>query len=234
MIFTFWEGKMPDYIRMCLETWKLPYTILTYDNLKEYTDFDIESAKRFTLPQIADAVRVHVLRDNGGYWLDADTIMIGDELPEETIMGNPSIRLNTIGFLHAKKPHEDMFDEWAAYQDRAIANPAYDTRWDILGNRFTDPYLIEHREIPIASVRDRWAETYMIPDCKRLYAYQQFYFNEKYHLSDLRETDMLMLHNSWTPDWYKKLTRGQVLKSNCTMSNVLQEVLKNVVDADKA
>lgn len=234
MIFTFWEGKMPDYIRMCLETWKLPYTMLNYDNLREYTDYDIEGAKRFTLPQIADAVRVHVLRDHGGYWLDADTIMIGDELPEETIMGNPIIRLNTIGFLHAEKPHENMFEEWAAYQDKVIADLSYDCRWDVLGNRYTDCYLFEHREVPIANVSNRWAETYMIPDCTRLYAYHEFYFNDKYHLSDLRETDMLMLHNSWTPDWYKKLTREQVLESNCTMSNVLREVLENVVDADKA
>jgi len=225
MIFTFWKGKMPAYIEMCLKTWKLPYVMLNYGNLREYTDYDIEGAKRFTLPQIADAVRVHVLRDNGGYWLDADTIMIGDELPEETIMGNPINRLNTIGFLHAKKPHENMFEEWAAYQDKVIADPSYDYRWDILGNRFTDPYLIEHREIPIASVSNRWAETYMIPDCKRLYAYQQFYFNDKYHLSDLRETDMLMLHNSWTPEWYKILPEQEVLNCDKTLSNILREVI---------
>lgn len=70
MIFTFWEGKMPEYIRLCMRTWKFQYTVLNYDNLKEFTDFDIENTKRFTLPQIADAVRVHVLRDNGGYWLE--------------------------------------------------------------------------------------------------------------------------------------------------------------------
>ena len=22
-VFTFWEGKMPGYIRLCLDTWKL-------------------------------------------------------------------------------------------------------------------------------------------------------------------------------------------------------------------
>ena len=127
-----------------------------------------------------------------------------------------------------------MFEEWAAYQDKVIADLSYDFRWDVLGNRYTDYYLLEHREVPIANVSNRWAETYMIPECTRLYSYQKFYFNDKYHLSDLRETDMLMLHNSWTPDWYKKLTREQVLESKCTMSNVLREVLGNAIDADKA
>lgn len=234
MIYTFWEGKMPAYIKLCLETWKLPYTILNYENLKEYTDFDIESTKRFTLPQIADAVRVHILRDNGGYWLDADTIMIGDKLPEETILGNNSTRQNTIGFLHAQKPHEDFFEIWAEYQDKVIGD-TYDYEWDVLGNRFTDFYLLyTDSDIQIGEISRRWIETYFMPDCLRPFAYEQVYFENSYCLSDLWETDILMLHNSWTPDWYKKLTREQVLESKCTMSNVLREVLENAIDADKA
>ena len=49
-VFTFWEGPMPGYIRLCMDTWKVPYTLLNYDNLNEYTHFNIEKAKRFTLP----------------------------------------------------------------------------------------------------------------------------------------------------------------------------------------
>ena len=73
MVYTFWEGEMPDYIKLCMYTWHFPVTILNYDNLNNYTDLQITSQlERFTLPQIADCVRVHVLRDQGGYWLDAD------------------------------------------------------------------------------------------------------------------------------------------------------------------
>ena len=226
MIFTFWEGKMPEYIRLCMRTWKFPYTLLNYDNLKEFTDFDIESTKRFTLPQIADAVRVHVLRDNGGYWLDTDTIMIGDKLPEETILGCPIKRTNTIGYLHTE-PHSDMFEKWAAFQDKVIADKSYDDRWDVLGNRFTDAYLQDHKDIEIGDITNRWAETYMIGELNtRICKYLKLYFQCSYHLSDFRQTDMLMLHNSWTPGWYKELTEEGILAQNCTLSNILREVLE--------
>jgi len=215
---------MPAYIKLCLDTWKLPFTILTYDNLSQYTDFDIEGAKRFTLPQIADAVRVHVLRDNGGYWLDADTIMLSYHLMDEVICGDPVQRTNSIGYLHAEA-HSDMFTQWAEYQDKVIADLSYDFRWDVLGNRFTDSYLDQHREIKISSIQSRWPETYMTPYLwSRYLAYQRFYFCENYHLDDIEETDVLMLHNSWTPDTFKHLSKTEVANFNCTLSNILKEV----------
>ena len=102
MLFTFWEGKKPAYIGLCLKTWHMPYTVLNYDNVNEYTDLPIEKIKRYTLPQQADIVRAHVLRDNGGYWLDADTIMVENRLPAEAvILGDAMTRLNTCGYLQS-------------------------------------------------------------------------------------------------------------------------------------
>ena len=224
-VFTFWEGQMPEYIKMCLESWKFDFTILNYENLHHFTEFDIESAKRFTMPQIADCVRVHALRDNGGYWLDADTVMIGDKLPEENMVGDPIKRTNTIGFLHTKA-HSMMFEKWAEYQDNVIASHDTPTNWDVVGNAFTDPWVQMHREVSIYPVNDFWPETYMVSvGGNRRMMYQQFYFDKRYTLSDIHDTDMLMLHNSWTPGWYKELTREEVLLCDCTLSNILCEVI---------
>lgn len=227
-LFTFWEGpSMPGYIRLCIDTWHGPYKqiFLNYKNLNHYTDLNIEKLKRFTLPQIADIVRVHVLRDNGGYWLDADTIMLSDKLPEETIMGYPLTRANTIGFLHTDK-QSDMFKTWAKYQDDVMDGPDWIMSWDVVGNKFTDPYLHVHENIPIYPVYDCWPEDYMIVGlAHRMDKYKQFYFKEKYTLSSINETDMLMLHNSWTPDWYKNLTETEVSQHDCTLSNILREVV---------
>ena len=224
MIYTFWEGQMPDYIKLCLETWKFPFKVLNYDNLRQYTDYDIERARRFTLPQQADCVRVHVLRDNGGYWLDADTVMLGDKLPEETILGDNEKRTNSIGFLNAEHD-KDMFAKWSDYQDRIISSSSSNS-WDVLGNRFTDAYLWKQIEIVIGDIRNHLPETYMIQQgIPRFSKYRMFYFENGFHLSDIDETEMLMLHNSWTPGWYKELTREQVLSRNCTLSNILSEVI---------
>lgn len=224
MIYTFWEGRMPDYIKLCLKTWKFPHEVLSYDNLRQYTDYDFRKAKRFTLPQQADCVRAHVLRDNGGRWLDADTIVVTGKLPDETILGNDQKRINTIGYLNAENGRE-FFERWSEYQDRIIEN-SYGDSWDIVGNRFTDAYLWKHNEIKIGDIRNRWPETYMVQnELSRYKKYDKFYFESSYHLSDIDKTDMLMLHNSWTPGWYKELTREQVLFRDCTLSNILREVV---------
>lgn len=224
-IFTFWEGPMPGYIELCLKTWKLPFTMLNYDNLRQYTDFDIERVKRFTLPQIADCVRVHVLRDHGGYWLDADTIMLTDKLPETNFVGYPEQRTCSVGLLYSE-PGSDMFVEWAKYQDEVISGWDTPTFWAVMANSFTDPYLQNHKEMRIYPITDFWPETYMVDKpLQRYQKYKEFYFEQRCALEDIRPTDLLMLHNSWTPDWYKSVPAYKVLDANCTMSNILREVL---------
>lgn len=222
-VFTFWEGQMPGYIKLCMDTWKVPYTVLNYDNLHKYTDISIEPLKRFTLPQIADCVRVHVLRDQGGYWLDADTIMLTGKLPDTDMVGDPDKRTNSIGFLWSK-PHSHMFTEWARFQDEIISGEGTPTHWATMGNAFTDPYVKEHEEVRIYPLEDFCPETYMSKGT-RLQKYRQFYFEEQYSLKDIKPTDLLMLHNSWTPEWYKNMPKGKVLDANCTMSNILREAL---------
>ena len=216
---------MPGYIKLCMDTWKVPYIVLNYKNLREYTDIDIEPLKRFTLPQIADCVRVHVLRDNGGYWLDADTIMISGKLPDTDMVGDPESRTNSIGLLHTE-PHSDMFTEWAAFQDEIIHGYDASPYWALMGNAFTDDYVKRHTQVRIHPIEDYCPEVYMVSDdIPRWQKYRRFYFEERNTLSDIRPTDLLMLHNSWTPEWYRNVPEGKVLDANCTMSNILREAL---------
>lgn len=224
-IFTFWEGAQPGYIKLCMDTWRFPFVVLNYDNLHNYTDLPIERIKQFTLPHIADCVRIHVLRDQGGYWLDADTIMLGDSLPETDLVGYPELRESSAGLLYSE-PQSEMFKEWAAYQDEIINSTDIPTYWGTFVNSFSDAYIQQHKEVRIHPIETYWPETYMISgSMPRFLKYKQFYFEEQYSLSDIRRTDLLMLHNSWTPNWYKALSPKGVLSSGCTMSNILREVL---------
>lgn len=223
-VFTFWEGKMPAYIELCMRTWKVPHTILNYANLNDFTRLDTKLFKRFTLPQIADIVRAHVLRDCGGYWLDADTIMLSDELPKANMLGDPDTRVNSIGFLRTEKG-SDMFVKWAEYQDEVMNADTVEVRWDLLGNKFTDQYVRDHSEIKIDFIRNCFPELRVEGDAPRKQKYCEFYFNRFYDLSDIEDTDLLMLHNSWTPTWYKNLTMNEVLVLERTLSNILREVV---------
>ena len=226
-VYTFWEGKMPEYLKLCLDTWKFPFVILNYDNLSQYTDKIPEKVKQLTLQKIADYVRVHVLRDNGGYWLDTDTILLGDNLPSETILGEDESRINTIGFLHTEK-NSNMFVNWAKFQDIVLKDiPEMKngdiTNWDILGNAFTNEYLLKNPSIKIGSIWESWPEVNMISeDIPRDLKYRKLYFESDRAISEFSETSMLMLHNSWTPSWYKELSRDEVLNRHCTLSNILK------------
>lgn len=222
-VFTFWEGPMPAYIKLCLDTWKFPFTLLTYK------DIELPSKlQNFSICQIADYVRVHVLKDCGGYWLDADTIMLNDKLPKVTVLGNDETRENTIGFLSAYKQH-DMFVEWAQYQDDMVDSEVAPYQWSSMGNDFTDKYLKEHKEVIIGEIRNCWPETYMVTqNISRYDKYNKFYFEQYYKLGSLLSTNMLMLHNSWTPQWYKNMTEDEVLNHKCTLSYILKEVLCSI------
>ena len=225
-VFTFWEGPMPAYIELCLETWwRLPsITVLNYSNLEQYTSYDIERSKRFSLQIQADAVRVHVLRDNGGYWLDADTILLSDRLPDADILGDIWSGTNSIGYLHTEKGSK-MFTEWATYQDDEIGKCFLNDYWAVLGNNFTDHYLRKNNDVKIGSIQPCLPEVYMINgEATRHKKYTDFYFNHKFQVSDIKKTNMIMLHNSWTPEWYKLFTKDQVLSYDCTLSNILREV----------
>lgn len=224
-IFTFWEGKLPAYIQLCMQTWKFPYTLITYDNLREYTSFDVSQVKRFSLPQISDCIRVHVLRDNGGYWLDTDTIMLGNALPDADFIGNPKTRSPYICFLHAKA-NSDMYKKWAEYQDNVVAYPNSSSGWDIMGNAFIDKYAQSHDEVSFLDISSKTHPEYIIAgNNSNKYKYRKFYFEDTYTIEDIPTTEMLLLHNSWTPAWYKELNSEEVLNHNCTLSNILRGLL---------
>ena len=234
-VFTFWEGKMPAYVELCMKTWKIPYVLLNYENVNQYTDIPIDYywklKDKYTLPQIADYVRVHVLRDNGGFWLDTDTIMLKNKLPVTNMLGYPNERAAHIGYLNATRDVGLMFKKWAEYQDDVLNQDftrlSILNAWDIMGNRFSDVYIKKNKNVSIGFVQTRTPEVTFIRDesIPRKAKYEAFYFNTCQHLSDFVTTDILMLHNSWTPAWYKNLTREEVLANDCTLSNILKEVL---------
>ena len=221
-VFAFWEGQMPDYLKLCMGTWKFPFFMLNYDNLNEYTDLPIDKLKRFSLLQVSDVVRVHVLRDHGGYWLDTDTIMVGNELPKTMFVGDNESRINSIGYLYAERSHMQIFEEWAQYQDAIINSNETPNNWDLMANAFSDPYLKEHRDIEIGNIYDHWLETK--DEHNRQRKYLNYYFRINYMPDEL--PPMIMLHNSWTPKWYKKLSREEVLAQSCTLSNILRKAIQ--------
>lgn len=90
-IFSFWEprGSMTPYLRLCVRTWEknLPdykVVMLDYSNLNQYLPedtFDLSVLKDLPLMMQKDAIMVGVLKEHGGVFIDADTLITGDITP---------------------------------------------------------------------------------------------------------------------------------------------------------
>ena len=56
--------------------------------------------------------------------------------------------------------------------------------------------------------------------------YQNFYFENDYSQEVIKNTKgIILLHNSWTPQKYKEMTKEEFLSQNNTLSNVLKTIL---------
>lgn len=82
-IFVYWEGKMPSYIKYCLSTFSrsgVKIIFLNPDNVDKYIGDKLCSHWRniIDIAQKTDCIRIPVIYENGGMWVDADTIFIKD------------------------------------------------------------------------------------------------------------------------------------------------------------
>ena len=246
-VYTFWEprNEIPVYLQLCMETWKkfLPnatIVVLDYKNIGEFLDVRELGLNMFcgklNLALIADAIRVALLAKHGGVWLDVDTIILNSDaerffLPDEkhrtVFFGELETKGCHIGFINAP-PDAVCMNLWREFIRERIWNLNSDTlvEFNFLGNSFINDYVRKYPdEIKILDRRliIPESESAQDPDCCWS-AYLDYYFRQSLHVSDI-PADMLYLHNSWTPPAIKKLSVDNFLKMDCTLTNILIELL---------
>lgn len=81
IIWSFWDGEVPDFIHRCVNTWRLnnpEYSIKLLNKSDLYSvlpDVDFNKIKHLDKPQrFSDMVRLHLLSRYGGIWMDASII----------------------------------------------------------------------------------------------------------------------------------------------------------------
>lgn len=80
-IWTYWTGKTPSYmIQQCFKNWKYynpeyEINIITEDSLEKYVEKIPENLFQNSPARQSDWVRLAVLKDYGGIWLDASSIL---------------------------------------------------------------------------------------------------------------------------------------------------------------
>ncbi|EKR5865802.1 hypothetical protein P8P92_001857 [Campylobacter coli] len=256
-IWTFWEpkDKMPGYVKLCIETWKVFFSdyrvvILDYSNLHNFLpkDFYDESLyENFSLPKQADAIRAAVLYLYSGIWLDADTIITSSKI--KYFFENPSnfsIFSSHIGVLKAKKGSIICFNWFQECQKRILNyRKIKESNGDLrqfeayyyLGNGPLNPNIETFKnnknEVVIFNrVKNKvimeafWRTKDENKEGNAIVNYQEFYFLNDY--SDFvleNEAGLLMLHNSWTPYSYKNLNIEDFLICKNTLSGIFLKIL---------
>lgn len=150
-MFTFWEprGSVPAYLRLCRETWRRnsPGTTieqLDYDNFERYTGpnvVDLQTLKTLPLPLQKDAILFAVLAQNGGIFMDMDTIvftdlsgLLGKLCKTELLMFH--VHMGVV----AARPGSQLVAECLAEVRQRLARlreereTIKDVHWDYLGN----------------------------------------------------------------------------------------------------
>ena len=103
-------------------------------------------------------------------------------------------------------------------------NPPKKDFWGYLGNSCIDSYVKTFSdEIKIIDRAEVMPE--LTIGINSTNTYLNFYFLQNRNLKDI-DANMILLHNSWTPDFFKKLSINELLKIDCTISNILSEVLE--------
>jgi hypothetical protein len=231
-IFVFWEpaGTMPHYVRLCMETWanisEAEIILLDYSTMgRFFKNRFSERLFNYTLPQQADAIRFAILAENGGLWLDADTIAIKHPAALLNALGNSEVAMfgtpgknASIAIMACRSGRANFVCDVLEEQIELINGepPAQPPPWHYIGmpayRRF------RHVSPPVATVLD-WRQHGVYQEALngREYgskSYREFWFRrDAFDPSTLSGCSGLIgLHNSWTPQEFKRRSRRTILK----------------------
>lgn len=181
-IFTFWEPKenIPAYIKLCMQTWYkfLPdyeIVVLDYENLRDWIRPETYNAivfKRMSLAKQSDALRAALLNEHGGIWLDADTIITGNDF----ITRNPNADVIMIGrpktdgviygaFIYAAHAHTAFISEWYNALPRRIAKYRFMYKHKIIRKFMKSAWrAAENWDYCVNAIIDKLGKKYTVPD----------------------------------------------------------------------
>ncbi len=243
---------MPGYLKLCIKTWKkfLPeynINVMDFKKTKEYLGeylFSKINSKCLSLPIQTDAIRVALLKQNGGIWMDPDTIITNNnflknlENYELVMLGEK--KMQHIGFIYASN-NSNIINEWLKEIMKKVQiynqfnNQSIKQRvnWKFLGNMIIDRILLNNTYGKFHRLDKN--KMFAFPEIKLLansklnskQRYRELYFrygDPKIILENVQ--GIILLHNSWTPMKYKKLSEAEFLNEDILLSRLISKILK--------
>ena len=220
---------------------------LDFKTAKDYLGENLFSKiifKQLSLQMQADAIRVALLKIYGGIWFDADTIITDGsflkklEDYELVMIGDEKSKTQHIGFLYASY-NSSFLNLWLNEIIKRIeilkqfaGKKKLNLRWNYLGNDIIDRILINNTNKKFLRL-DR-KKIYAVPECILIrnlslnlkQQYQEFYFHQGNPNIILNSTKwIILLHNSWTPSFYKRMSKKEFLKTDILLSRLIAKIL---------
>lgn len=243
-----WKKFLPEY-----EIEILDYNNLEKFLGKELSNNIL--SKKMSKSIQADGIRVALLNKYGGIWMDTDTIILNKDFliklneSELCMFGDTINKTQHIGFIYAKK-NSLLINKWNAEiiknvnnyklflktnnNDKNRKNSSSKIKvWNYLGNGIIDPLVQNINDEKIYLRLDKY-EMNIFPELKyfenssldNMERYQEFYFkNRDPKVLINRNNSILLLHNSWTPKRYKKMSEKRFLRKNILISKLLAQLL---------
>ena len=103
--------------------------------------------------------------------------------------------------------------------------------WSYLSNGILDDLVknASEKEFKRVEIEDAFAlPEQVLLKGDRIKCYIKFYFSAKYNMSWLKKCrGVLLLHNSWTPDRFKKMNEVQFLRQDIMLAHLLSKILNS-------
>ncbi|MFC1575595.1 capsular polysaccharide synthesis protein [Gemmatimonadota bacterium] len=248
-IFSFWEprNEMAPYLRLCMDTWDktLPdYDIVLLDNtnLHEYLPDEIREeiiCDKLRLGSQKNALQIAVLKTHGGLFVDVDTLFLNDIRPILDELENTEVVLfhQHLAFMAAKRDAH-LLTLWLEELKKRVGTirrgEVKETGWGYIGNGILDEMMKQATPDLMVNL-DKLIYAFT-PETVRFPfwggprdKYLRFWFEDDLAIDDVffKKQRVIGLHNSWTPEWYKELSREEVLEHDCLLSRTLRHILES-------
>ena len=257
-IFAFWESneQMPAYLELCKKTWQknipdVEIHIINYTNIENYIGgiYDIDQLKKIPLAMQSDIISAAVLEKFGGLFLDLDCIVIDDifnifESISETKLIGFGRQPNALhlAVLYSKKAGNPILKVWRETAQSRLSNLPESYNWDYFGNSIINPLFLSEKYKQSFEIIDRTASGNILESAVMIGAnlsnqrecYKNLYFNSYFSINldilNLVTHGVISLHNSWTPESFKKIKKeDEFLDLNIPLAQLLNSILSNGV-----
>ena len=255
-IWMYWQNKpnskKPIYLDLCYKTIikncnNFKVRLLDENSVYKYLpNLRRDLDENMSIPQKTDYIRINLLYNYGGIWIDSDTIVVKDLFPllkyldryEYIGFGCTGLYCNKLptgkpkpsNWVMISRKHGKLMNNCIKEADKILNNKKYLLKIDyhILGR------VLLWKNIKYLIDNEKWDYLHISSKCTERdssgikYKNKRLLTNEEYDSDCRNKIYFLPIYNTAPgfPPWFKKLSENEILSSNMLISKMFNIALK--------